>query len=105
MLPVGLTFTVQATVEKIEFTMSEPVTVVTGTEVTPWRAHGLVTVSADGLTNAYPGNTVANLTGTFISVPEGKIFDLSGNPGTLSATMIVMPALAVTDGPVLGPTR
>ncbi len=92
-----LTFTVPQnyTVETIEFAMSEAVTVVAGTEVTlAGVPYGLVTVSADGLTlivTPYPGNTIANLLGTFTFVaPEGKIFDLSGNPlGTLSATMVV----------------
>jgi len=90
-----LTFTVPQgyTVEKIEFTMSEAVTVVTGTEVTlAGVPYGAITANG-ALINVtpYPGNTVANLIGTFIfEVPEGKIFDISGNPlGTLSATLIV----------------
>ncbi len=93
----NLTFTVPQgyTVEKIDFTMSEPVTVVAGTEVTlAGVPYGLVSVSADGVTitvTPYPGNTIANLLGAFtFVVPEGKIFDISGNPlGTLSAAMIV----------------
>ena len=92
---VDLTFTVPQgyTVDHIEFTMSEPVTVVAGTEVTlAGVPYGTITANGALITvTPYPGNTVANLTGTFIfDVPEGKIFDLSGNPlGTLSATLIV----------------
>ncbi|MDI9589031.1 MAG: Ig-like domain-containing protein, partial [Acidobacteriota bacterium] len=90
-----LTFTVPQgyTVEKIEFTMTEPVTVVAGTEVTlAGVPYGTITASGNLITvTPYPGNTVANLIGTFVfDVPTGKIFDLSGNPlGTLSATLVV----------------
>ena len=89
-----MTFTVPQgyKVSTINFTMSEPVTVVAGTEVTlAGVPYGLVTVSSDGLTltvTPYAGNEIANLIGPFVfEVPDGKIFDLSGNPlGTLSAT-------------------
>jgi len=93
----GTTFTVPEgyTVEKIEISMSEPVTVVAGSEVTlAGVPYGLVTVSSDGLTLTvipYVGNEVASQLGTFtFSVPDGSVKDLSGKPlATLSATLIV----------------
>ncbi|MFA7628493.1 MAG: Ig-like domain-containing protein, partial [Candidatus Dojkabacteria bacterium] len=92
-----LTFTVPQgyEVSTIEFTMSEPVTVVAGTEVTlNGVPYGLVTVDDTGLilvVTPYAGNEIASLIGTFtFVVPEDKIFDLSDNPlETLSATLIV----------------
>ena len=98
----SLTFVVNQgyTVDHIEFVMSEAVTVVDGTEVMLGAArYGTITANGALLTvTPYPGNTVANLVGTFVfNVPEGKIFDLSGNPlGTLSATLIVV---AVNNAP------
>lgn len=98
----SLTFVVNQgyTVDHIEFVMSEPVTVVDGTEVMLGGApYGTITANGALLTvTPYPGNTVASLVGTFVfNVPEGKIFDLSGNPlGTLSATLIVV---AVNNAP------
>jgi len=92
----SLTFVVNQgyTVDHIEFVMSEAVTVVDGTEVMLGGVpYGTITANGALLTvTPYPGNTVASLIGSFVfNVPEGKIFDLSGNPlGTLSATLIVV---------------
>ncbi|MFA7628618.1 MAG: Ig-like domain-containing protein, partial [Candidatus Dojkabacteria bacterium] len=84
---VDMTFTVPQgyEVSTIEFTMSEPVTVATGTEVTlNGVPYGLVTVDATGLVvsiTPYAGNEVAHLIGTFtFSIPEGSIKDLAGHP-------------------------
>ena len=92
-----LTFTVPQgyTVEKIEITMNEVVTVVGGTEVTlAGIPYGSIEVDSSGLiltVTPYTGNEVASEIGTFVfSVPAGKIFDISGNPlVTLEVTLIV----------------
>ena len=92
-----LTFTVPQgyTVEKIEISMSEVVTVVSGTEVTlAGIPYGSIKVDSSGLiltVTPYAGNEVASRIGTFVfSVPAGKIFDISGNPlATLEAVLIV----------------
>ncbi|MEA4931871.1 MAG: Ig-like domain-containing protein, partial [Anaerolineaceae bacterium] len=94
---VGTTFTVDQgyTVASITLTMSEPVTVTAGTEVTlAGVPYGLVTVSADGLTltvTPYAGNEVASLIGTFnFVIPAGSVKDLAGNAlTTLEATLVV----------------
>jgi len=94
---VDLTFTVPQgySVEKIEITMSEAVTVVDGTEVTlAGIPYGSIGVDDSGLVltvTPYAGNEVASRIGTFVfSVPAGKIFDISGNPlVTLEASLIV----------------
>ena len=94
---VGTTFTVDQgyTVESISITMSEPVSLLAGTEVTlAGVPYGLVTVSTDGLTltvTPYAGNEVASSVGSFtFEIPAGSVEDLAGNAlTTLSATLVV----------------
>jgi len=112
----GMTLNVERgyTVATIDIVMDEPVTVVTGTEVTLASVpYGLVAVSPDGLTvtvTPYTGNEVAGLVGTFnFIVPAGAVKDLDGNawvnaPVILVVTDSVAPvvnkieALSATDG-------
>jgi len=90
-----LTFTVPQgyEVSTIDFTMSEPVTIV-GSNIVYFGEvrYGTMTVLDDVITvTPDAGNEIAALLGTFtFSIDAGSIEDLAGNPlATLSATLIV----------------
>ncbi|MDD4042799.1 MAG: ExeM/NucH family extracellular endonuclease [Anaerolineaceae bacterium] len=94
---VDLTFTVAQgyTVGQIVLTMSEPVTIAEGTEVTlAGVPYGSIEVDTTGLIVTvipHAGNEVANLIGTFtFSVPADSILDQAGHPlESIEATLIV----------------
>ena len=90
-----LIFTVDQgyTVDYIEITMNEDVTVAEGTIVSfEGEPYGTITADGEILTvTPYPGNEVAAMLGEFtFSIPEGSVTNSAGNsPEILSATLIV----------------